>query len=643
MRLWNRVACAAMALAFPISALADLSQTATLTTAAGSLNLDTGATAASGGDLLWDGSALSLLGNATEVAVGTAGTLNGFSKSVLDGFKPAAKSWAIPSNGLTVGQVFAVFTNGGNTAGVLVTANSGGSITLQFTTFGAAGSAPVITSALNNSSNILPGYPNSGIAPSSLIKILGSGLSDPGDATVHSSEGTGLQITLNGASVTVTAGTTTVHPALYYATPTQIDAVLPASTPTGSATLTVAYNGVTSNPLTIDVVASAPGLTTFSDSGYGSAVAQHASPVSLITYTSSAAPGETIILWGTGLGADPADSDTTYTGTPHQTSVPYTVYIGGLQADIVYQGASVYPGVSVFGVTIPQSVLTGCYVPVAAVTGNVVSHIVTLPIHAGGGVCSDPQLGISGDQISTSTGTTIVKTGNVAILQWITYGPGAQSSSMISASGTFLQSTVLSGTGSGLSIGGCGLSQFTPNNGPVPPPTGLDAGTITVTGPDGSPVTLTLLSSAGKYNAILSSMLPTGAAYVFNGSGGADVGPFTATVSLPNPLLVWTNPEAAATVTRSQGVTVTWSGGIPGSYVIIGGNSGSPYTTASFRCLVPQSAGQFTVPPYVLLGMPSGLGGISIQNLNQTPISAAGVDSGTAAGTVLASTNSTYN
>jgi hypothetical protein len=44
-----------------------------------------------------------------------------------------------------------------------------------------------------------------------------------------------------------------------------------------------------------------------------------------------------------------------------------------------------------------------------------VSNIGTLPIHVGGGTCSDPQFGINGDQISAITGPT--KTGFLVVQQ----------------------------------------------------------------------------------------------------------------------------------------------------------------------------------------------------------------------------------
>jgi uncharacterized protein (TIGR03437 family) len=551
-------------------------------------------------------------------------------------------------------------TNASHPAKLLVTANSGGSITLQFTTYGATGGGggggggggPTITQVVNNSSSIPPGFPNSGVSPSSLIAIKGSGLADPGDANLHSSQGAGLQTTLNGASITVTSGGMVLHPAMYYATPTQLSAVLPAATPVGAATLTVTYQGVTSAAFNIQVVTAAPGITTFFN---GTGVAQDVNRINdsdagLITFTKSGVPGQGIILWGTGAGADPADSDTTYTVTPHQTSVPYTVYIGGIQASIGYQGATVYPGVSVFGVFIPQNVPTGCYVPVAIVTGNFVSNIATLPIHAGGGVCADPQYGITGDQISTIVGQGTFKAGGVSVIQSTSPGVGGAATTSTSAGATFFQVSGASfaGGGSQVSIGGCVVIQTTQGaGGSTGTTTPLDAGTITVTPPGGGPITLTAIPFVtGFVGATIPAIPATGGSYVFNGAGGAKVGQFTATVNFPNPLLTWTNQSAAATVTRSQGLQVTWSGGAGGTYVSIGGsavNIGSG-ASATYVCLAPAAAGQFTVPSYVLLSLPTGTGSTSVSSItNPTLFSANGIDFGTAIGYITTAVTSNYN
>ncbi len=156
-----RLSGIALALLLAISALADLSRTATLQSGQ-SLNLDSGAVTSSG-DILWTGNSLTPQGSATAYNIGAIGGISGFSKSIVDGLKLVASSTSIPSSALVANDVFAVCTNGGNSAVVLVTANVGGSLTLQFTTFGVA-AGPTISGALNNSSEITTGLPNSGIA-----------------------------------------------------------------------------------------------------------------------------------------------------------------------------------------------------------------------------------------------------------------------------------------------------------------------------------------------------------------------------------------------------------------------------------------------------------------------------------------------
>src|SRR5579864_3559849 len=87
-----------LALGFPVAALADLNQTTTLQTNQ-TLNLDTGATGSSGGDLLWNGTTLAPQGAAKAYKFPTAiGSLSTFNKSVLDAFKFFATSTPVPVN-----------------------------------------------------------------------------------------------------------------------------------------------------------------------------------------------------------------------------------------------------------------------------------------------------------------------------------------------------------------------------------------------------------------------------------------------------------------------------------------------------------------------------------------------------------------
>ena len=139
-------------------------------------------------------------------------------------------------------------------------------------------------------------------------------------------------------------------------------------------------------------------------------------PVRYSLHTTSAAPGQTIVLWSSGLGADTADSDTTFTTTPHAVSVPLTVYVGGICQQSCMRDRRV-PGLNQVNVTIPGGVSPGCGVSVVAVGGSNVSNTVTIPVNPGGGVCADPVLGATGNQILNLGGKNIFNSGSVELLQ----------------------------------------------------------------------------------------------------------------------------------------------------------------------------------------------------------------------------------
>jgi hypothetical protein len=151
---------------------------------------------------------------------------------------------------------------------------------------------------------------------------------------------------------------------------------------------------------------------------------------------------------------------------------------------------------------------------------------------------------------------------------------------------------------------------------------------------------------AGEYFVTpANSFFPaTGGTFTFTGTGGKDVGPFTASISYSNPLS-WTNMSSISAVTRASGQQITWSGGTPNSFVFISGSSASNTASASFTCYALANAGQFTVPSYVLLALPpSSNGTLSINNTNFSTFSASGITNG---GTVTAgvsfSINPNYN
>lgn len=632
-KIRNRAWVAGVAILFPLVAFADIS--GTLTAAANSrVNMDTGATVASGGDFLWNGTTLTPQGTAKAFSNPALSGATGYStltQALLSQFASLGSSAPVTP---AVDTVVGFSTNGGNFGKLLVTAISGTSITFQYLTYGATGGGgggPTITKVTNNYSYIPDGFSNSGISPSTIFTIFGANMADPpvGGVTLNTSAGSGLPTKSGGATVTVTVGGKTVTPGLYYAIPSQIAGVLPAGTLTGTGTLTVSYNGATSAAFTIKVVPATLGLDTYYGTGSGLITATNATTGALFNYTNSAAPGQTIVLWGSGLGADTQDSDTVFTNTPHtvnQGSVQ--VYFGGVAGTVLYAGSSGYPGLNQINVTIPTNAPTGCGVSVAAVVLGVTSNFGILPI--GQGVCNDSVFGINGTLLGQLSGQTTVKSGSVIVGQAV----GTNGTNNIAVASFSSNTGAAYGSTSGIvSLSSCLVTEVISTGGSSTS-TGLDAGTsIALTGPLGAYTLNTILPTiVGTYLAQLpgNAIPSTGGAFTFNGPGGKDVGAFTTTVSLPNPLMSWTNQAAGATVTRSQGVQINWTGGTPGSYVVItGSSSGSGGASGSFVCYAPQSALTFTVPPYVLGTLPAGSGSLSVENgSNFVTFSASGLDNG---------------
>jgi uncharacterized protein (TIGR03437 family) len=617
---------AVLAVALPLALLADINSNATLSSGT-SFSFDTGTQSASG-DILFTGTGISFTNGAKGgvLPVGTGSQAFGLvNQAILQSFAatPIFSTSPVAAGSLTSNAIVGVQTKGGNYAKFLVTSVTSATLAFQFTTYGVAGGgggAPTITSILNNSSTIPNGFSNSGVAPSTLIVIKGTGMADPAAQAVLQDSSQGLPSTLNGASVSVSAGGKTYPLGIYYAIATQIAAVLPAAVPVGPATLTVSYNGTPSSAASFNVVPSAFGISNYSGN---TAVVQD--PVlaaagdpnlGLLIPTRSGKPGEVVVIWGTGLGGDPSDSDTTYTTTPHAINTPLQIFIGGVPVtNIAYAGASVYPGVHVIGLTIPQGVPNGCFVPIIILTGNsVVSNSPTIPIMASGGVCSDTDINAVGGQNTQNP----LRTASLIVGQLASGGSTSSFAQASFDSITNLSSVGGGGGGGQASVGTCTFTQLNGNGGGGSATfTGLDAGTINLTGPVGSYALLPVPSQKGSYYASLpAGAIPaSGGTFTFNnGSGGVDVGGFTATVTFPTPVITWTNQSAAATVTRSSGLLVTWNGGQPGSTVFISGGSSNNGAVGGFFCYAPQSALQFTVPSYILGTMPAGAGSVTVED-----------------------------
>ena len=490
---------------------------------------------------------------------------------------------------------------------------------------------PAINYVENSATNVPAGLPNSGIAQGSLFVVKGKNL---GPAAVIVANSFPLQTTLGGTSVTVTVSGTTVNAIMYYSLASQVAAILPSSTPVGDGTLTVTYNGGSATA-PIEVVQNNIGIFTVSQSGTGDAIAFLNADNGLITPTHAANPSDVIVFWGTGLG--PVTSDETQPAVQtNMTDIPLQVYIGGQQADIVFQGRNACcSSVDTVYVTVPLGV-SGCAVAVNMIIGDMVANTTTIAIADSGRTCTpvNPNLSVSGTGTYTYGGFSLER-----VVQSQTIGGITTTAKNDAVGGSFLQVTY-SGAyvqGSQMDInsyGSCTVAtqiagQSVPQT-PLSTVHYLDAGaSIALSAPFGN--RNVARTASGGYESILdqSASTLTAGTYTFMGSGGADVGPFTGTFPLP-ALFVWTNQSSVKTVSRSDGVTVNWSGGDPSGYVTVSGQSIAYGSTSansvivSFTCTARASDGSFTVPPSILMALPASAAAPGSQTLTLGGLAVSG-------------------
>jgi uncharacterized protein (TIGR03437 family) len=527
-----------------------------------------------------------------------------------------AASFAAPGGGVSQ-----VTGTGGAAAGTF--SYQGSVVQLTYTS---AAQIPSFSGIVNPASNIPPGFfQNSGIAQGSIFVVYGSNL---GPASLAQASTLPLPTTagLGGTSIGVTVGGTTVNAPMLYTSQGQVAAVLPSNTPVGTGGLTLTYNGL-SGTTPITVVASNFGISTVNESGSGPAVVTFPN-YSVVSSTNSAKPGDTLILWGTGLGPLPAgSSDASGAAGPLGITPSIQVFVGGVAAQVLYAGRTpTAVGLDQINFVVPASAPAGCNVSIVVQTTSpaaTVSNGPTMSIaSADGAPCSDPTQTIPTSYLSKSGAKIVYAALQQQASVSYTNGVAATTTSGSAAAGFFQFSQAQLSAQAALtntepSLGSC-LTGIVPgsgsSNGP-PVATYLNGGTsVTLTPPTGAPLTLAS-SGAGSgviyQNGNVTSAIPAGT-WNFSNTGGAGVGPLSFTFPVPAQV-TWTNQAAltSTSIARAQPLTVTWSGGDANGYVdILGqasvGSQNAPNYTYYFDCAAPTAAGQFAVPPSVMLGMPVG-------------------------------------
>ena len=479
---------------------------------------------------------------------------------------------------------------------------------------------PVIAKASILNAN---GYQNQ-LAPDTIFVIFGSGL---GPAKIATAPAPNYPASLSGTSVLFapTAGGAPVSAKMIYAVAGQIAGLLPSSIAPGTYEVTVTYNNVSSAPQTVAVVSRSFGIATVNSSGSGPAQATIGNVnggISLTRLTSGtldyeglhwilqpAHPGDTLVLWGTGGGPDPAN-DTGGTSGDQTTKGKFIVNVGGTEIVPVYAGASQgYPGLWQINFVLPMNITPNCFAYAQVSAGGQVGNAVSLPIAPpGDSSCTNPPL-------SQSILSKLDAGGNIV---------EAQFSVVIATDGGTLPTTSIAFEGIGGNVAQFSATEWESNfvgipigpctvTNPALPDRYLDAGpNFTASGPGipaGTIVPVIELPTGPDYqfNPSPPSMV-LGGTYTMTSPGGKQVKPFTATVTLPDSFTV-TNWSSLTAVNRSQPLTVNWAG-TGFDQVLI--DIQSPNVTLG--CTLAASLGTYTIPPAALAYLvPTANGQISVQ------------------------------
>lgn len=479
---------------------------------------------------------------------------------------------------------------------------------------------------VNSASYTVGGLPNSGIAQGAIVLIFGSGLGPA--SLVQAPAGTSPT---DLAGVSVRAGSNAAP--LTYVSSGQIAAILPSATPVGAANLTVTYNGQSSAPEPITVVANNFGIYTRSNAGAGPAWVQHydvpaGSP--LLDYFNSlvhpAKPGGVYTIYGTGLGPVADDRNPRPGDLPGEVSV----VVGGKTAAISYRGR-ISPGLDQINFQLPSDVPEGCYVPLYVRAGGLVSNFASMSIATNSNRCSVSG-GLSANDLAKAAAGQTLSLGVVTLGRSRIHvtAPiiGTIEGKADTVSGYFYAldpSTLFAARGlnAGFGLSPFGTCTVVPFRSlgrldEVISPLGVDAGAaLNVKGPVGAARALQV--APGTYAATVGGTLPAilpgggnslpdylepGSYNIDNGTGGTKVGAFATTMQISAPV-VWTNRDALNTVPRTQPLTVTWSGGAANQFVVLSGFSPTPAGPgAGFNCVEQAAKGSFTVPAEILSALP---------------------------------------
>jgi uncharacterized protein (TIGR03437 family) len=440
---------------------------------------------------------------------------------------------------------------------------------------------------------------------------------------------------------------------MYYVSPTQLAGILPSTVPVGAADVTIAVGTTNSVAARIQVVKSSFGIFTISSIPNGQAIIQNyeaGPPVTLTVnqYQHPARPGQTLILWGTGLGPYTAGPDN---AAPNAGNIAdnVEVLVGGLNLKPFYAGrAPGIPGIDQINFTLPADGLLpdGCVLPIQIRVGQETSNLTTFAKSTSGGVCAHP-FGLSSDMLrrldagetlkigfanvsrtrsNLGGGASVIVTHETTQVYFSQFNAGSSPLTYAPVLGIF-----------DLAPGACivmrssqqpGADQSNPvsaivSNRSAKP---MDAGQVTLEGA-GKSKPLVDGDGQGSYSVELATGIdypvpipgaPPSESFLADGNfsyratGGRVVSPFNAQFPI-NGLLTMSATDQPVNLRRGQPLPVKWSGGgnTPQDFVSISGFGAAPTGSGSevvwFQCRAQATDRSFTVPADVTSQIPSGV------------------------------------
>jgi uncharacterized protein (TIGR03118 family) len=296
-----------------------------------------------------------------------------FGDGTINAYNPTTGAWIATVNDvygtpIVVPNIWALQQGNGGSGGdanaIYFTAGLPGPDNGPHGLLGRLQASPVVTPA-----NVLNGASfQPAIAANTWVTITGANLAGTtrewdSDDIVNNA----LPIDIDNVSVSVNG----VWAYVEYVSPTQLNILLPVGTPTGSVALETYHSGLTETAVTVQVQDAAPAFFMQSDGKH--VVAFHGDGTLIGPATTAgatpAAPGETVVLYGTGFGpTSPAAPEGKVITTPLPLVTTPTISFNNVAGQVQYSSLT-YAGLVQINVTLPASAPSGD-VPVVAQVGS---------------------------------------------------------------------------------------------------------------------------------------------------------------------------------------------------------------------------------------------------------------------------------